>query len=166
MFIDLPLCLKLIFCVNNHHQPVHPLVCRAATNFLHPCLSWAKRVRVPHECCMAFISFSTVLLHVVLGLPLFLFPSGVQCKAVLVIDWGSLLRTCPIHFHRRLVMMVPMSSCLHLFSRSSLEIFWGQNMRRILRRHVVWKDRSLLRSASVILQHSDPYRSVDITQLR
>jgi len=111
------------------------------------------------------ISLSTVLLHVAFGLPFFLLPSGVQCNAVLVIDCGSLRRMCPIHFHHRLVMMVPMSFCLHLHSRSSLEIFSGQKIRRILCRHMVWKDRSLVRSTSVILQHSEPYRSVDTTQL-
>ena len=114
---------------------------------------------------MAFISLSTVLLHFALGLPLFLLLSGVQCSAVLVMDCGSLRSTCPIHLHRRLVMMVPMSSCLHLLSRSSLEIFSGQKILRIFRRHVVWKDRSFARSTSVILQHSDLYRSVDTTQL-
>ena len=43
---------------------------------------------------MFFISLSTVLLHVVLGLPLLLFLSGVQCSAVLVIDCGALHSTC------------------------------------------------------------------------
>ena len=41
----------------------------------------------------------------------------------------------------------------------------GQNIRRILLRFLVWKVDSLLRSLSVILQHSEPYNKVEITQL-
>ena len=51
-------------------------------------------------------------------------------------------------------------------SRSSwLEMVSGQNIRRILLRFLVWKVDSLLRSLSVILQHSEPYNKVEITQL-
>ena len=104
---------------------------------------------------MDFISFSTVLLHNILGLPLFLLPSGVQCSTVLVIDCGSLRSTCLIYLHCVLVMLVLMLSCLHFLSRSSLVIFSGQNIRSIHRRQMVWKKRSLARSDSVILQHSE-----------
>ena len=145
------------------HLPLHPVVCRAATKSFHLCLSWAILVSESHECFITFISVSTVLLHVSLGLPLFLFPSGVQCNAVLTVESGFLRSTCPIHLQRLRDMIVPMSSCLHLLKRSSLDIFSGQNILRILRRHVVWKERSMLSSVAVILQHSDPYSSTDIT---
>ena len=140
---------------------------RAATKALHWDLSCASLVKDPQVCLMSFISPSTVLLHVVLGLPLLLFPSGVQCSAVLTIASCSLQSTCPIHLHLLLLMVVSMFSSLHLLYKSSFVIFHDRNICRILRRHVVWKEQSLPRSVrvSVILQHSDPYNNVDITQL-
>jgi hypothetical protein len=94
--------------------------------------------------------------------------SGVQCSAVLVIEQlGFFCRTSPIHLHQHLVMMAPMSSCLHLWSiKSSLvNIYAGQNILSIWQRHVIWKDHNLERSVSVILQCSDPYRRIYTTQL-
>ena len=73
--------------------------------------------------------------------------------------------TCPIHFHRLRMMMVPMLSWLQRARTSWLEMVSGQNIRRILLRFFVWKVDSLLRSLSVILQHSEPYSRVEITQL-
>ena len=39
-------------------------------------------------------------------------------------------KACPSHLHRRLmvILITPLSSCLHLLSRSSLEIFSGQDI--------------------------------------
>jgi hypothetical protein len=42
---------------------------------------------------------------------------------------------------------------------------FGQNIFIIFLRQVLWKVESLLMSLSVILQHSEPYRSTDSTQL-
>ena len=47
----------------------------------------------------SFISLSTVLLRVSLGLPLFLQPSDVHLSATLVRDVVGIRSTCPIHFH-------------------------------------------------------------------
>jgi hypothetical protein len=41
----------------------------------------------------------------------------------------------------------------------------GQNIFIIFLRQVLWKLESLMMSVSVILQHSEPYRSTDSTQL-
>ena len=87
----------MLVLYGHHHLPLHLVVCRAATKFLHPCLSWAILVKESQEHCNSFISISTVLLQVSLGLPLFLFPNGVQCSAVLTIESGFLRSTCPIH---------------------------------------------------------------------
>ena len=46
-----------------------------------------------------FLSLLTVLRQVVLGLPLFLFPSGVHDRAMLVWLFLFCRRTCPIIFH-------------------------------------------------------------------
>ena len=48
---------------------------------------------------VVFRSFSTVLRHVVFGLPLARFPSGCHPGAVLQSSFPSLLRMCPIQFH-------------------------------------------------------------------
>jgi hypothetical protein len=42
---------------------------------------------------------------------------------------------------------------------------FGQNIFIIFLRQVLWKLESMLMSLSVILQHSEPYRSTDSTQL-
>ena len=138
------------------YYPSRHLAFRAATKDLQLCLFWAILVSVPHEWFQDFISDSTVRRQVTLGLPLLRRPSGVQWRAVFTIESGSLLKTCPIHFHLLLVIMVVMSSCLHFRRRSALEILSGQKIRRIWRKLVVWKEDSLARSWSVILQHSDP----------
>ena len=140
------------------------MACGAATKVRHFCLSLAIFCRLPHEWFNSFISASMVRRHVILGLPLCRFPSGVQKRAVLVRSCWSFLKTCPIHLHLLLLMMVFMFSWLHLL-RSWLEILFGQNTRRILLRLFVWKVESLCWSASVILQHSEPYNRVGITQL-
>ena len=74
---------------HHYHQPLHPVVSWAATKNLLSVLSqprqWTPRVLHGFQ----FISLSSVLLHVVLGLPLFLFPPGVQWSDVLVITCGS-----------------------------------------------------------------------------
>ena len=56
---------------------------KAPTNDLHCSLSLAEFSRVFHVQPLTFISVSTVLLHVSLGLPLFLLPAGVQRIATL-----------------------------------------------------------------------------------
>lgn len=145
--------------------PVTPLAYRAVTRALHPCLSLASFWRVPQLLWCSFISASTVRRQVTFGLPLFLFPSGVQKRAVFMMDSGSLLSMWPIQVHRLLVMMVAISSWSHLLRRSWFEMVFGQNTFRILLRDLVWKVDSLLRSFSVILQHSEPYRRIGMMQL-
>ena len=141
------------------------LACRAATKVLHFCLSLAICSIVPLGSFIDFISPSTVRLHLFFGLPRLPCPSGIQCGAVLVMEFWSLLITCPIHFQRLLIKIVAILSWLHCLSRSSLEILLGQKMRRILLKLLVWKTDSLFESFSVIFQHSDSYSRVDSTQL-
>ena len=112
--------------------PGMPLSCRPATKVLHFGLSLAIFSIVPQEWCIDFSSPSTVRLHGFFGLPRLRFPSGVQCSAVLVMEFWSLLITCPIHFQRILIKSVAILSRLPCLSRSSLEILLGQKMRRFL----------------------------------
>ena len=48
---------------------------------------------------------------------------------------------------------------------ASKKFLVGDGIHRILLRFLVWKVDSLLRSLSVILQHSEPYSREEITQL-
>lgn len=59
-----------IICLG-HHCPLHPVVWRAAANFLHLCLSVASLVTDPQVFCLVLSLLSTALLHDVLGLPPF-----------------------------------------------------------------------------------------------
>ena len=71
-----------------------------------------------HPSCS--LSFSTVLLHVVFGLPTLSVPSGVHVRAVAQWLLWSILSTCPIQIH----LLCRTTSLL--FSNSSLEMTYGQ----------------------------------------
>lgn len=82
---------------------------RAATKDLHFCLSPASFCMVPQLWFRVFISASTVRRQVFLGRPRLRFPSGVQCRAVFVMDsLPPLLTTWPSP--RLLIRMVAMLS--------------------------------------------------------
>ena len=66
---------------------------RARTSFLHSSLLLAFLSIVPQVCPLSFISFLMVCLHVVFGLPLCLFPSGVHLRATFVMSSDGLRRT-------------------------------------------------------------------------
>ena len=57
---------------------------KASTRARQRCRSAETRSRRPHVQPFSFISLSTVLLQVSLGRPLFLWPSGVHRRAILV----------------------------------------------------------------------------------
>ena len=108
-------------------SPLRRLAHRAATKFLHLHLSLAIFSMVPQLCWCSWSSFSIVLRHVILGRPLFLFPSGVQCSATLGIAFVSILRTWPIQDHLRLLIVYCMSSCCVMLRRLLFEMVLGQN---------------------------------------
>ena len=81
---------------------------KASTRAHQRCRSAETRSRRPHVQPFSFISLSTVLLQVSLGRPLFLWPSGVHRRAILVktvVCWRS---TCPIHRQRLRLTWVEM----------------------------------------------------------
>jgi len=130
---------------------------RAAMAFIHRSrLSLPNHSMVSQVCPVSFIAISTVRRHVVFRSPLFLLPSGIQHTAVLVMGVSSFRGEWSVHLHCLLVMKVHMLSSLVSSSSCSVEIFVTQNVFRILRRLVVWKEDSLDMSCSVIRQHSDP----------
>ena len=87
---------------------------KASTRARQRCRSAETRSRLPHAQPFSFISLSTVLLQASLGRPLFLWPSGVHRRAILVkavVCWRS---TCPIHRQRLRLTWVEMVSSYSL----------------------------------------------------
>ena len=82
----------------------------------------------------AFISRSTDLLHLSFGRPLLLFPAEVQRVATLIIHVGGILLTWPIHLHLLYFTSNDIGR-FHSWS-SAVVILFGQNMCRILLRHL------------------------------
>ena len=99
---------------------------KASTRACQWCRSAETRSRRPHVQPFSFISLSTVLLQVSLGRPLFLWPSGVHRRAILVkaiVCWRS---TCPIHRQRLRLTWVEMGSISALRCSPSLVMVFGQ----------------------------------------
>src|SRR5579871_1518144 len=108
----------------------------ASTRSFHAPLSRATLRAVSHVSDAQHSSSSIVRLQVVLGLPFFLFPSGVHVSAVFAGISGFILITCPSHLHLLFLMILSILSWL-VFCRSLLfDILSGQNTVIILRRLV------------------------------
>ena len=114
---------------------------------------------------LVFISLSTVLLELSIGLPFFLLPSGFQVNATLTWLLGSLLSMCPIYL-QRLSRIVSLTG-LVLVRRysSSFEIFIGHLIFMIFFKHTRWNPSSLRSSVPVTLHSSAPYSRTGITLL-
>ena len=74
----------------------------------------------------AILSFSTVLLHVSLGLPLLRFPFGVHVRATRGRQLLSMRSTCPSHVHLLFLTSSLIVSVLALMRTSSLDMRMGQ----------------------------------------
>jgi hypothetical protein len=96
-----------------------PMGHKTSTICLHLPLSFAMYRVWPIEKPISSSSDIIVLVYVVLGLPLFLLPGGVQCRATLGILLGVVLITCPSHLIR--LCFISPTMFLHLpFLNSSL----------------------------------------------
>ena len=96
-----------------------------------PCCSAVSHDRLP-----SFISFSTVLLQVSLGRPLFLFPWVVQQRAVLEGAEDDFGHTCPNHLHHILCITTTDLFSLGLSTEVSLSSEkWKKQSRKNRRRH-------------------------------
>ena len=92
--------------------------------FLATCLAWFREFH--HN---SLLSFSTVLLQVVLGCPTFLRTSGLHVNAVMQSLVSSILSTCPNHFQlliftifsQILICLILLKSYLH-FSSVAFEL--------------------------------------------
>ena len=142
-----------------HHQlnlqdQSHPLHTRHPP--YHLFLSAAALSKVPQVHPCSFISFSTVRLQVSFGLPLPLFPSGVQRRAILGSDEGGIWSRCPSHLHLLLLVSRVMGWVNVLLYNVLFLILSGQWMPSICRRHFLWSAFSRFSNPFVVFQDSDP----------
>lgn len=143
-----------------------PLAHKAPIHCLHLCLSLATVLADAQLFQPSFVrSCSVVLLHVVLGRPTFLLPSGCHVKAVVHIRVLSILSTWPIHPHFLFATLSLTFDVLVFRSSSSFEIFSGHLILSICLRHLFWKVSSFFLSCSVVFQVSLPYVKTDSTKL-
>ena len=127
----------------------------------HFCLSAAKNLS-----SFQLLPASTItdLLQLFLGLPLFLFPRGLQSRAAFVIYPSSFLNEWPIHLNFLFLISKFLSSCSVTFHRCLLEIIFGHHILDISLRHLFTKVCILRWISFVTSQVSHPYKSTYFTQ--
>ena len=101
----------------------------------HFCLSAAKNLS-SYQLLPA--SLITDLLHLFLGLPVFLFPWGFQSRAAFGISPSYFLNVWPIPLNFLFLISTFISSCPVTFHRSLLEIIFGHHILNIYLRHMTW----------------------------
>ena len=111
---------------------------------------------------ISFLSFSAVPFQVSLAVLLFCLPSGFQVRAFWSFPF-PFLRTCTIYCRLRILMFSLIVWVRILSLSTQLLILFGESTRNILIRHLFWHASHFFMSATVILQHSDPYISIDLT---
>ena len=136
---------------------------RAVTIVLHRTRFWQVLPSSLHLIPIAFNSSSTLLRHVCLGLPTFLFPWGFQLSACLVIFVAGFRRVWPIHPHSLLFICVIICSCPVLPHSSSLGIISGHLICTTFLRHLFMNVCSLFVFVFVICHVSEPYNRTDFT---
>ncbi len=104
-------------------MPIAPKAQRAATKSFHFCRLRARVPIVPQVWWWLFSSCSTVCHQVIFGRPLFLFPSGVQCRAVLMMHCAAHVQSITSVFSWLLWPCLVCSGTIGLL----LEILFGQN---------------------------------------
>ena len=112
-----------------------------------------------------FRSFSTVLLHVVFGLPFAHFPSGCHPSAVLQSSFPSLLRMCPFKFHLLLRTSQLIFSMPDISNILTLVILFCHLILNILLEHLIWNVSIHFSSLFVIFYVSQSYNNTGLTKV-
>ena len=136
-----------------------------ATCNLQGDLSLAKLSASSQVSPMSFSSASTLLLHVIFGLTLFLFLGGFLLRHFLALCDVSILRTCPTHFNHLVCISVSILWHPVFLYRLLLEILLDQKIFAILHGQVLWKEFNTAISFLTTLQQSDPHSGTDFTLL-
>ena len=100
-------------------------------------------------------SLFTDLLHLSLGLPIFLCPWGFHCRVFFC------MAPCSINFHLHFLISMWIGSWSVSFHRSSLDILSGHQIARIGHKHRLMKVWSGLVTVSVTFQVLLPYSKTD-----
>jgi hypothetical protein len=109
-------------------------------------------------------SLATDLLHLVLGLPVFLLPWGFHSRTAFCTSPSFFLNVWLIHLNFLFLISKFISSCPVTLHKSLLEIIFGHHILRIYLRHRFTKV-CILRRISLVTTHvSHPYKSTDFTQ--
>ena len=117
---------------------------KSSTRSLLWLMSWAARPMVFQVYPVSFISVSTVLLHVPLGLPGLLFSDGTHFVDLLTMLSSSLLSECPRYLYLLRFISILMSP-MPVLSATSLLLTWPCHLTpRILLRHLPSKALRLL----------------------
>jgi len=116
-----------------------------------------------HDLPVFLISSSIILRHVLFGLPLLLYPWGLQSNAVFSIAPTSLRNVCPIQFHFLLFIWVSIGFCLVILHSSSF-VFLSVHFIFIIRlKHLFINVCNLLVIWLVVFQVSQAYNNTDFT---
>ena len=136
--------------------PQLPVEHRPSTKALHSPLSCAIFSRSHHDFFAAFISASTSLLHVILGLPLALLPWGFHNSPWRVKLSRGLRNVCPIHLHFLFLSSISIGCCPVLSRSCLLLIVSGQWMPTMRRKHLLQKTCNFCTVVLLALQDSEP----------
>ena len=136
---------------------------RAVTILLHRTRFWQVLPSSFHLIPIAFNSSSTLLRHVCLGLPTFLFPWGFQLSDCLVVFVAGFRRVWPIHPHFLLFISVIICSCPVLSHSSSLGIIPDHLNCSTFLRHLFMNVCSLFVFVFVTRHVSETYNRTDFT---
>ena len=161
------LCYAATWLHSHHHHQyfLRPVAHRARTKDLHSALLLAGWISAQPLRPNSILSLSTKLHHVSFGLPLLLFPGGVQLSAIFLSSEGSPRRTCPIHSHLRPLIMLVADGIPACLWSSTLVAILGQNIFKILLKHLLCKAVSLSPSRLLTFQNSPPHIKTDDTLL-
>jgi len=116
-----------------------------------------------HYLPVFLISSSIVLHHVLISLPLLLYPWGFQSNAVFSIAPPPLCNVCPIQFHFLLFIWISIGFCLVILHSSSFVILSVHFIFIIRLKHLFINVCNLLVIWLVVFQVSQAYNNTDFT---
>ena len=118
-----------------------------------------------HNLLVLLISSSTVLHHVLFGLPLLLYPWGFQSNEVFSIAPASLRNVCPIRFHFLHFIWFSIEFCWVILHSSSFVILSVHFTFIIRLKHLFTNICSLLFTGSAVFQVSQAYNCTGFTSV-
>jgi len=124
---------KLIYiCITSHHSTAEH---RASTRILHLTLFLASVLTSIQVFLTLFVSSSTAVRHVFLGLPLPRLPCGFHSRACLAISSDGLRIVWPSHPHSHFLICESILGCFVRFHNSPFVIWSSQKILNIFLSH-------------------------------